>query len=446
MKNGLKIIPYMVAGLLALQTPGSFAQQGDKYGSDKDACGRNYTIYYEYYKLKNYSEAIPFWQKTIEICPAFSINLWKNGEKMYRQKIEEASSSEQKQVFVDSLLWILDQRNVYFGADLKAGEGYVLGKKGVVLMTYKEGSEKEAYDLLKKSIEIEKINSKPDVLLNFMKATAALFDSGAFESDQVLTDYNFCMQIIGENLARNSSDQIFNTVKDLSETLFIKSGAADCDALISLFAKQLNDHKTDSEWLSKVEYQLKLSGCTEDPFYLNVADAKLNLSQSGEEAHNLAQFLLQRENYTEAKKYLELSLTYGMNDSELAQACYELAYLYYHDLKEFQNARDYARKALEIRPNWGEPYLLIGKIYVDARSTAFDDDFDQNTVLWAAIDQFDKAKKLDPKVSDKAQDLILTYSAYFPLKETLFYHTLKSGDEYRIESWIQEQTTVRSRD
>ena len=92
MKNIILILTILTGSLFNF-TFGQVDKSGnltDKYGTDKDACGRNYTIYYEQYRLQNYDEAIPFWQKTIEICPAFSANLWKNGEKMYREKISKS--------------------------------------------------------------------------------------------------------------------------------------------------------------------------------------------------------------------------------------------------------------------------------------------------------------------------------------------------------------------
>ena len=418
----------------------------DKFGSDKDACGRNYTIYYEYYRLKNYDEAIPFWQKTIEICPAFSSTLWKNGEKMYRKKISLSKNPADKLILADSLLWILDQRINYFGTDLKYGKGYLLGKKGVAAAKFKNESTSQAYKYLKESTKIEQTNSKPDVVLVLMKTSVKLYSEGELSEIEILQNYELCMQIVDENLLRKPGDKSFNTVKEYVESAFLKSGAADCDVLISLFSKQFPDKKSDINWINKVERQLKNSGCTEQDFYIDIAIAKLDINQEGDKAHNLAQFLLKREDFDQAIKYLLLSLDFGIDEQEQSEVYYELAYLYYNHLNKLQEARDLAKKATVLNPNWGDPYLLIGKIYIDARSAAFNDTFEQNTVLWAAIDQFSIAKQKDPKVNEKAKGLISTYSAYFPLKETLFFHTLKSGDKYEIKGWINESTTVRSRD
>ena len=448
MKNFILILALLTGSLFnfAFGQSDKSGQLTDKYGKDKDACGRNYTIYYEQYRVKNYVDAIPFWQKTIEICPAFSANLWKSGEKMYRYKISKSENPEEKENLVDSLLWILDQRIQYFGTDLKYGEGYLIGKKGVALITLKKESSSEAYQYLKKSTQIEQIKSKADVVLHYMKASVSLYSDGELNEIDVLQDYESCMQIIDENLLRKPGDRNFTAVKDAVASTFLKSGAADCKALVSLFSKQFHDNKSDENWINKVERQLKASGCTDQDFYLDVAVAKLDLFPEGNKAHNLAQFLMKRESFESAINYLLLSLDYGVDETEQAEVYYELAYLYYSHLRKFPEARDFAKKATLLNPEWGDPYLLIGKIYIDARSAAFNDSFEQTAVLWAAIDQFSIAQEQDPNVNEKAKDLISTYSAYFPLKETLFFHTLKSGDSYKIKSWINEMTTVRSRD
>ena len=76
-----------------------------------------------------------------------------------------------------------------------------------------------------------------------------------------------------------------------------------------------------------------------------------------------------------------------------------------------QLARTYALEALQLRPDWGDPLILIGDIYA-AENDAFDDDFERSTVYWAAVDKFIQAKSIDPEVVDPEdvemlQDLIV---------------------------------------
>ena len=107
-------------------------------------------------------------------------------------------------------------------------------------------------------------------------------------------------------------------------------------------------------------------------------------------------------------------------------------------------AKKYALEAINYRPNWGDPYILIGDTYVTGKN-CFNDDFEKTTIYWAAVDKFIKAKSVDTTVAEKANGRIQTYSLYFPDVETTFFYSLKEGDPYTVGCWINEKTTVRSR-
>lgn len=442
MKVFLSIAVLLLAGFSSI----SSAQSGDKFGNNKEACGRNYTIYHELYKNKNYTEAIPFWQNTIEICPELSLSLWKNGEKMYKSKIQDTPESQKREILIDSLLWIYDQRILFFGDNPKAGTGYVLGKKGLALAKFRKTEAHQAYNFLSESLKIEGDNSKPDAVLTLMKISRHLYSERILGSEEVLNDFEACMIIIEKALTKNPNNKTFQLVKESVEMNFTKSGAADCDVLISIYLKQFKENQNNAEWLSKTARQLRITGCTDNEFFMGLSLARFELDPGAEDAHVLGQKYIKSGNYPEAVSFLIKSIDLGIKDNEKAQIYYELAYIHFSHMTEYEKARNYARNAIEIRPDWGEPYLLIGRIYIDARSSAFPDKFDQTTVIWAAIDQFTKAKAVDPKVRDKAEGLIKSYSVLLPPTETLFYYALKKGDDYLVKSWLNEKTTVKARD
>ncbi len=441
MKTLVSIVSFLIIGSLF----SAQAQPVDKYGTDKAACGRNYTIYYEYYKLGNYSEAIPFWQKTIEICPGFSVGVWKNGEKMYKAQIEKNQNPDRKEQLIDSLLWIYDQRIKYFGHDSRSSQGYVLGRKGLTLLTYRKAEAKQAYDYLSESIALEGSQTQADVALSFMQVSRHLYQEGIIDANGVLNDYETSMKVIEANLSANPNDKLFTRAAEGVEAHFTKSGAADCNSLTAIYQPQLATNLLNQEWLDKVHRQLRSSGCKEGDLYLDIEKALFELAPTGEAAHDIAKMYMGREEFDQAKLYLQKALDLNLPDGEKAQAWYELSIIQFSQEKDYSEARSSARNALALRPNWGEPHLLIGKIYIDARKSAFTEEFDQNTVFWAAIDQFDQAQKLDPEVAEKAKELIQLYSKYFPSSETMFYYGLKDGQDYAVGSWINEKTRAIAR-
>ena len=98
---------------------------------------------------------------------------------------------------------------------------------------------------------------------------------------------------------------------------------------------------------------------------------------------------------------------------------------------------------MKINPNSGKAYILIGKAYVFGSKGYSQDDFEQHTVFWAAVDKFIKAKQVDPEVLTEADELIITYSVYFPTSGEAFFNSIKSGDTVKIGGWINENTVAR---
>ena len=101
-------------------------------------------------------------------------------------------------------------------------------------------------------------------------------------------------------------------------------------------------------------------------------------------------------------------------------------------------------EATKIRPEWGEPYLYIGRLYASSgKKCGPGTGWESQVVTWVAIDMFQKAKSVDPEVADKANKLIGQYSQYYPTKEDCFFRQLKAGDPFKVGCWIQRQTTCR---
>lgn len=424
---------------------GMVMAQDDKFGSDRALCERSYTLYKEFHRQKNYKDALPHWNTTIRICPKFSYGIWLDGENMFKARIAAAEDLTQKEVLIDSLFWVYDQRVKYFGANTRFPEGYILGNKGVAMLRYRKEDVNSGYETLKKAIELRKNKSKPPVVLTFMQASRQLFVDGLIDAEQVLLDYELVMNVVDANLKAKPNDALFTRAKNGIELHFTKSGAADCDALVSLYEPLFVENQADEDWLKKISRQLRKAGCSDTDLFTATSEALYAVNPDSEAGHNLAVMFMRNEEFDKAADYLEKAIEIGQDSDELGDMYYELAHITFTHHKELRTARSLALKAIETRPSWGDPYLMIGQIYIAAREEIYTDAFERSTVFWAAIDKFTKAKRVDPEVADKANQMIRQYSKHFPNVEKMFFYTLKDGDKYKIGGWINETTTVRSR-
>ena len=110
--------------------------------------------------------------------------------------------------------------------------------------------------------------------------------------------------------------------------------------------------------------------------------------------------------------------------------------------KDYEKSREYALKALEIDPDDGEAYILIGAAYVNSAEICSSDRFSKGMIFCLAVDMFEKAKEVDKSLTEKAEKLIKVYSKYFPSKEEIFIEPVE-GQKYKIGCWIKRETTVR---
>ena len=138
-----------------------------KYGEDSVKCVINLSLYREYYKQKNYDDAIKPWRWVYNNCPSSSGNIFKNGPTLIKHLMKK--NPENKQAYIDTLMMIYDSRIQYFGK-----QGYVLGKKGADLIRYSPSSFEQAFNILDQSIHLHENKSDAGCLLAYFKATTLM--------------------------------------------------------------------------------------------------------------------------------------------------------------------------------------------------------------------------------------------------------------------------------
>jgi hypothetical protein len=97
-----------------------------------------------------------------------------------------------------------------------------------------------------------------------------------------------------------------------------------------------------------------------------------------------------------------------------------------------------------LRPNDGNPYIIIGDLYASSANDCGEDEISKKAAYWAAVDKYIRARSVDTSVEQMANERISSYSRAFPAMERLFFHDLKEGDSYTVGCWINETTTVRA--
>jgi tetratricopeptide (TPR) repeat protein len=430
-----------------LENPPSLPQDVEKFGDDSLTCLRNLSLYKEFYKqwkASNYTspavnDAIKPWRWVYANCPQASQNAYIDGLNMMEHFMKNAKTDEAKLRYVDTMMMIYDQRIKYFGR-----EGYVLGRKGSDLMKFAPEEYEKAYHIFKKSIELRGNKSESFVLVYYFRSVLSMVADKKLDKAVIVDTYDQLSDIIDFNIKESQNDpnslSAWENVKGNIDLSF--EPYATCDDLIGIYQKKFDENPDNVETLKKITSMLDKKNCTDSELFFN-ASVKLNqLEPSPNSSYLIAKMLIKKEKFDEAIPHLEDALKID-DDNTKADVFILLSSVYRHN-RNFTKARAYAYNALDLRPDEGNAYLLIGDMYAASASDCGDNDLTKKVAYWAAVDKYRQAKNVDPDVADIANNRIDIYSKQFPIKETIFFYNLNEGDEYTVGCWINERTTVRA--
>lgn len=411
-----------------------------------------YSLFDQFYKQNNYESALPHWKQLFTTYPKSSINVYIRGVNMYQKLIENSTTSEEKDKYIDELMKIYDKRIKYFGE-----EGYVLGRKAVSLLEYKLGNNTElgdaelketmqkGYDWLQQSVANRGAESEVPVLLLFMQTTRSLFLMEELPQETVVNNYNTInghLEQIAANQSDNERKENALKVLPIVEEIFGSSGAADCDALVNIFTPQFESNKNDAEFVKNILRKLRNAKCDESALFAQATEQLYQLEPSAEAAYNMARRAFRNDDLDKAKEYYQQAMDQESDKERLSRYYYEYAAILFSKDHNFPEARKFARQALEINPEYCEALILIGDIYTQASRSFGENNVEKASVFWVAVDYYERARSFSDcavDASKKAND----HRKYFPSKEDAFFLGLQEGQSYKVGGWINETTKVR---
>lgn len=460
-------------------TNGLFAQS--KYGPDSTECYNNLSVYYQFYKQKNYADAYEAWTYCYENCPAASKNIYIHGPNIveYQIKANKANPAEAKK-YTDMLLGtetspgVYDNRMKYFPDPKKVG--YIYSNKGLDMLKYRPDSPQEAYEVFKKAYEAEGKDMSAAGLNGYFVAVIKLFQAKTLQIEDVFEQYDVVIEAVDYNVASLKTTVAELTSKQDSTDLSAKESKqlklaerelkaygnlqsnietqigpiATCERLVKIYTEGFEAHKTDATWMKRAIRMMakdrkgedgEKSNCTNDPMFFKLAETLYALEPSAASATGMGKMFYQRKDYAKAIEYFKEAAEQETDVNKKAEN-YLSAASAYQKMGQLASARTYARKAAGIRKGWGDPYILIGSLYAQsADGNCGSDEFEIRAVYWAAIDKFNYAASIDEEVRSKAGKFAAAYKDQVPGTKLIFGKGMQ-GKKYTIGCWINETITV----
>lgn len=407
------------------------------------------SLYSEFYKQDDYDSALPHWKKIYNNFPKSSANVYIQGIKMYQNFVDNASTPEEKNKFIDELMKIYDKRIENFGE-----KGYVLGRKGTDWLKYKvfeqdlsieeqKNALKNGYDWTSESVELQGNETEAPVLVLFMQTSRSLFKLGEITKETVVKNYEKTNAIINQVINSNSDADRTSRMKEIQapvESIFGTSGAADCEALVNIYEPQFRENSGDVEFIKSMLLKLGRADCDESALFAEATEKLYSLEPSALAAYNMARRLVQRGDIEKAKEYYQEAMNQETDEELLATYYLQYGKVLYSQ-GSYAEGRNYAKKVLAIENNC-EANMLIGDIYVAASRNFQGSSLEKSAVFWVAVDYYNAARRGEDCSIDAAQK-VAQYSKYFPNKEDAFMEGLQEGQNYNVGSWINESTKVR---
>lgn len=452
----MNIIKILAATSLLAIPASAWAQKGvddgSKYGHGEDsvACIMNLVQYGDQVKMKNYKEAYEPWKLVFAECPqAKGVRLYTDGLNIMKGLIK--SDKANKDTYYDFILKIYDQRAKYYGTNKKYPTSYLMGMKALDIVAFGPGTKEaraEALRLLEIAIAGAPSTVQPAFLQTYMVQKAAQYGDDEISAEEVVNAYVKCGDIMpkveaagGEKLKESVA-----TSKDNIEQVFAHSGAADCATLEKIFAPQLSANKGDAAWLKRINKLLGNGDCTDNDLFYATSEALHNISPEASSARGLARMYLKQNDVDKCLSYYEEAIKLEDDALQKGKYYYEMAFVLF-STNNLSAAKQAAVNASQNRPEWGAPYVLLGKLYATGARNIGEKDYEKKAGYWAAVDKLNRAKSIDSTeaVQKEATDLIRQYSQHFPSKEDLFFEGIKDGSPYHVGGFINENTTVRAK-
>ncbi|MBK7409980.1 MAG: hypothetical protein IPJ40_19190 [Saprospirales bacterium] len=320
----------------------------------------------------------------------------------------------------------------------------------------------ELLKTLKQAVEKGGNNTAYTILEPYAHVLAFQFKNKQMDVEEARKTHILINEIADYNIANNKEyGAYYQQAKDRLTPVLgeVEGDIFDCAFFIAKFEPLFRANHDDYEAMKYYYNKMVQQGCDEsNPF---VAEVKAHYEEivSQINAEKLAAFYVENPGahakalYDEGKynealdKYEEaIKKEEGKGaetDNEVIGSYYfSMASILGRKLDRYSAGRDYALKAARLRPNWGQPYMLIGDLYAESSSSCGGEAWDHHIAVLAAIEKYAYARSIDSNVADEANEKIARYSKFKPQSEEAFMRGVQAGASVKVPCWIGETVRV----
>ena len=99
------------------------------------------------------------------------------------------------------------------------------------------------------------------------------------------------------------------------------------------------------------------------------------------------------------------------------------------------NARNFYRRAIDVRPSFGAAYLQLAAMYANSSNECGSTVFEKRAINWLAADLARTAARVDPSIASNANAAANSYMGRAPQKQDIFIEDM-AGKTITFNCWV----------
>ncbi len=442
MKKILMLAVALVASAASLQAQDFSDPAYAKYGDTPEQREQNIKLlnyFNDAYMTKAYDEALDYMHDIIAGAPKASLNVYIKGGDIYRVKMARSRSKDDRNLYLDSMLYLLDKRIEFFGDHAKYGENYLHTQKALIFHENNKTDRERAVNLFKKAIEVGKANIDPQLCIVYFNSLTDSYSLNDITPEEYIADFGY----INEALESGDVTQEDRDAQDVIASLFASSGAASCENLEAIYKPQYEANPDDAELVKKILAMFNRSGCSSD-FQTDLTVKYYNIDPTAELATMLGGIYEEKGEYTEALKYFQEAIDKTTDESFKLSVLIRAANAA-NNSNQYRQGADFSKQIIALDPDSGYGYLFLAGAYAGGANNC--SGFDKQAAYWLVVDAYVKARSMfegEEEQINSINKIIYSFSSNFPNVEDTFMRGLSPGQSYTVRcGWLVGNTTVR---
>jgi tetratricopeptide (TPR) repeat protein len=449
MKRSMK--KSLMAGITVLAllftANGAFAQCKEVVwptdGAMKAKAEESKVLYEDAKNSKQYKQSAAPLHWLLVNVPQFHSSLYINAADIYDELASAEKDPAKKKVYVDSLMIVYDLRMKYCGDD-----PVVHNRKTLSFLKFNINTEPaDALKLLDETLQKNGSNVMDATLVPYFQTVRLnVLKFKNITDVQILERYDKLNEIIDNKIKKAQSEgkpiDKYKKYKDDIDAILITMVKVDCDFVRKNLAPKFKQNPNDIALAKKI-FSFMLQGkCTDDPLWLEAAEA-VHKDPNGQKdcglAKNLGIIYMSKDELDKAESFLKEAQGICTDASDKAEVL-----LYQGTLASKRGrkseARELYRQAASASGSAAkEAYEKIGDLYFNSAAECGKkvNQADDRLVFLLAADYYQRA--------GNSRKVAMAKEA-FPSKEDIFLVNYQPGDSKKVECWINESTTIRTRD